>query len=259
MRIVYLAAGSGTRLRPLTDDRPKCMVELAGPPLLHWSIAAARQAGCTDIVIVGGYRREALQLPGITLLDNPDFATTNMVHTLWCAREALSGNDVIVSYSDILYEPRVLTALMATPGDVAVTVDRGWLAYWQARFADPLSDAESLRVKAGRIVDIGNKETELARIEGQYIGLLKFSRRGVDRLLEVIDGLRDGSIAGPKPFERLYMTDLLQVMIGRGIDVLPAWTDRGWIEIDSMSDLRLAEALFKPKGTGPAAGFRIAD
>src|SRR5262245_57252435 len=104
MRIVYLAAGSGTRLRPLTDDRPQCMVELAGHALLDWNMASARHAGCTDIVVVGGYRSDALRLPGVTLLDNPDYATTNMVHSLWCARAAIAGSpDVIVSYSDILY------------------------------------------------------------------------------------------------------------------------------------------------------------
>lgn len=247
-------------MRPLTDDRPKCMVEVAGYPLIAWSAASARAAGCDDIVVVGGYRRDRLKLPGVTILDNPDFATTNMVYSLWAAREALKGQrDVIVSYSDIVYEPRVLTALMQTSGDVAVTVDTGWLSYWQKRFADPLSDAESLKIERGRIVEIGNKVASLDEIQAQYIGLLKFSGAGIGMLLDLMEGLHSGRITSPKPFEKVFMTDLLQVMIARGTGVFPAPVRRGWLEVDSLDDRCIAERLLRPKGKDPAAGFDIVD
>src|SRR5882757_5179513 len=87
MRMIILAAGQGTRLRPLTDDRPKCLVELCGRPLLQWQIDTARSAGIRDIVVIGGYRHELLKAYDVELVLNPDFASTNMVRTLFRARD----------------------------------------------------------------------------------------------------------------------------------------------------------------------------
>ena len=86
MKAIILAAGEGKRLKPYTDSRPKCMVPLAGRPLLHWQLDVLRSAGIKDIVIVGGYRAEALKACGASVVTNPRYDSTNMVGTLFCAR-----------------------------------------------------------------------------------------------------------------------------------------------------------------------------
>ena len=144
MRMIILAAGQGSRLRPLTDDRPKCLVELAGKPLLQWQIETARAAGVTDITVIAGYRQEQLRHYGIAVLVNEDFETTNMVRTLFRARH-LFGDGFIMSYGDIVYSPETLHALLRSEADISVIVDRQWRDYWAQRFDDPLSDAESLK------------------------------------------------------------------------------------------------------------------
>ena len=72
MRAILLGAGQGTRLRPLTDDRPKCMVEVGGRPLLDWQIRALRAAGVDDIVLVRGYSRSRIQAPNTTRYSHRD-------------------------------------------------------------------------------------------------------------------------------------------------------------------------------------------
>ena len=137
--MIILAAGQGTRLRPLTDTRPKCLVELRGQTLLDRLLCAARTVGIEDVVVVGGYRADQLHRSDLRVVLNPDYESTNMVSTLFCA-EDLFAEGFILSYGDIAYSPAVLQALQADPSPVGVVVDRDWRRYWALRFSDPLSD-----------------------------------------------------------------------------------------------------------------------
>jgi choline kinase len=257
MRMIVLAAGQGTRLRPLTDDRPKCLVELAGRPLLEWTLQTAHGAGIDDVVVVGGYRIDRLRTYPTRLLANPDFATTNMVRTLFSA-EGEFGDAFVMSYGDIAYTRDVLGRLLASDGEIAVAVDRAWYGYWRERFDDPLSDAETLDIDAdGFITDIGRKPASLADIKAQYIGLVLFRGRGVEGLRDAYQAARAQDAAGGKPFggprslDGLYMTDLLQGLIGRGARLKAVEIYRGWVEIDSARDLAVAERIVGAGGLGP--------
>ena len=249
MRLIVLAAGQGTRLRPLTDDRPKCLVGLAGQPLLDRQIAAARSVGIDDIVVVGGYRIDRLADYPVRLMANPHYAETNMVRTLFCAR-AFFGDGFIMSYGDICYAPSVLSRTMASDAPIAVAIDRAWRSYWGQRFADPLSDAETLVIDgAGRIREIGQKPKRIEDIDGQYIGLVAFRDDGVRALEEAFEAAEREEASGRFPFggtrrlDQLYMTDLLQGLITRDVRLTAVPIDGGWVEIDSPRDLDIAESL----------------
>ena len=126
MRAVVLAAGEGTRLRPLTADRPKCLVELGGRSLLERQIAVLRAAGISDITVVGGYRADQLRGQTWQVVRNEDYATTNMVATLFCARDTWSSDtDLVVCYGDIVYEQRVLRTLLASRAPIGDPVAPG--------------------------------------------------------------------------------------------------------------------------------------
>lgn len=246
-RLIILAAGMGSRLRPLTDDRPKCLVELAGKPLLAHQIATARAAGITDIVVVGGYRAAMLRDYPVTVVENPAFETTNMVESLFAA-ERLFGDGFVLAYGDIVYGPAVLDAVLGDRAPIAVAVDLDWHAYWSQRFADPLDDAETLRLGTqGRILDIGRKPTSLAEIEAQYLGLLAFRGSGVAALraahaaIHAQPGGMDAETG--RSVSKLYMTDLLRRLIARGEAVTAVPVRGGWVEVDSTDDLALAERL----------------
>lgn len=251
-RMIILAAGEGRRLRPLTDDRPKCLVEVAGKPLIDWQIEAASRLGIRKITVVTGHRAERLGDRGWRRRHNPDYAHTNMVETLWCAKPDFR-DDVIISYGDILYEDSVLQRVIDATAAMAVVVDLGWRPYWEARFTDPLGDAESLRLDPeGRIVEIGRKASALEEIEGQYIGLMKFRQEGIEHLERVYLQLRGHGAVGPagRPFRTMYMTDLLQAIIDAGYDVQAIPIHRQWLEIDSLSDYQLANQHARAVASG---------
>lgn len=240
--MIILAAGEGQRLRPLTADRPKCLVEVGGKPLIDWQIEAASRLGIRDITVVTGYRAEQVGERGSRRRHNPDYDRTNMVETLWRARQELEG-EVVISYGDILYEDEVLQALIDSAEPVSIVVDLAWRAYWEARFADPLQDAETLRLDGeGRILEIGQPPLTMDAIQGQYIGLLKFRGRGLEQLQQVYQRLKAGAAVanGTRPFEQMYMTDLLQAIIEAGCEVRAVPIRRKWLEIDSFADYELA-------------------
>ena len=108
----------------MTADRPKCLVELAGRPLLAWQLDALTRAGVDDVTIVTGYRADAITA-GTRRVHNPRYADTNMVASLMCARDAFDGgDDVLIAYGDIVYEPRLVTALDATRSGIGQTRDQ---------------------------------------------------------------------------------------------------------------------------------------
>ena len=123
MKAIILAAGRGSRLGNMSEAAPKCRVDLGGVPMIERQIATYRDAGITDITLVTGYKAEMLQFAGVANAHNPAWSDTNMVGTLFCSEERF-GDDVIVSYGDIVYEKRVLEAVIAASDDVSVVVDR---------------------------------------------------------------------------------------------------------------------------------------
>jgi choline kinase len=177
-----------------------------------------------------------------------------MVTSLLCARPVLeSGSDLIVAYGDIIYEPRVVDSLLAMPGDIVTVVDCNWLALWRVRSADPLSDAESLQLDGGnRIVDIGRKVRSLEEIEAQYIGLTRFTAKGIEQLLRFYDHIAsDANWLMDRNRETCYMTDLLRGMIEAGHTITGAFTHGGWLEFDTIEDFTVYNRLLNQGGLEP--------
>lgn len=251
-RLLVLAAGEGRRMRPLTSDRPKCLIKIAGKSILQWQIETARRLGIDHISVVTGYKSKSFEFEHISWYHNPDYAETNMVETLWCAKEELEDS-VIVSYGDILYEDSILHAAINAPTPISVVVDLDWRSYWEQRFADPISDAESLRLdRSGRILELGQNPESLDDIQGQYIGLMKFQGAGIADLKNVHDDLVSGRLTSRsgKPVKNIYMTDLLQAIIDAGLPVQSVPIHRCWLEIDSVPDYELACTHTQPDHTG---------
>jgi len=243
----------------LGDDRPKCLVELEGKPLIERQIAALRRGGVDKIGVVRGYRAEMIDFPGLSYFANPRWAETNMVTSLAAAAPWLRSGPVIVSYADIFFRSELVRGLAGAPGQLVVSYDRAWRRLWTRRFADPLADAETFRIDAaGQLLEIGGKATRIDDIEGQYMGLLKFTPpawSAVEALLNTLDApIRD----------RLDVTGLLRRLLdGKQLAIGTYGTDGQWGEIDNPQDVKLYEKMVSEgellledalSRRGPAAG-----
>ena len=239
MRAVILAAGRGSRMRHVGDERPKCLVELAGRPLIERQVAALRGAGIEQIGVVRGYRADMLEFPGLTYFNNERWAETNMVASLAAAAEWLRDGPVIVSYADIFYRAELVRGVAAAAGGLVIAYDRLWRGLWTQRFTNPLADAETFRIDgAGRLLEIGGKTTRIEEIQGQYMGLLKFTPAPWGAIESLL-----GSLDEPTR-DRLDMTGLLRRLLATGLVRIGTFgTDGQWGEVDNPADVELYEAM----------------
>ena len=245
MKAIILAAGEGTRLRPLTNDKPKCMVKLFDKSILETQIDIFHKCGITDISVVTGYKNKLINFPNITYFKNKNYSSTNMVETLFCAKEKLNQG-VIISYGDIIFERNVLQKILNSKDDYSVVVDKNWEEYWKLRFDDPLDDAETLILdNKNYITEIGQKAMNLEQIESQYIGLIQFQNDATTFVTDFYERMKKKSLFGknplnPKiPFEKSFMTDFLQGLIKENRKIKAISINNGWLELDSIRDYNI--------------------
>lgn len=229
-------------MKSLTDEQPKCLIEIHGRALIDWQISALRQAGIDDIAIVTGYKSECLSGRAQKEFHNPRWQETNMVSSLECAAEWIEEGDFVVSYSDIFYAASAVSSLINTAADLAIVYDINWLPLWNRRFGDPLLDAETFRVSAaGTLLEIGAKPSSIEEIEGQYMGLLYFGKAGWREVIRLRQQLNSSQK------DTMHMTGLLQKIIDAGrisIAAVPYSSD--WGEVDTAADLAAYAQVFKP-------------
>lgn len=242
MKAIILAAGTGTRLGKYTENLPKCMLSFNDKALIEWQVETLRDCGIDDIVIVKGFMSEKIQVPNVKYCTNKDYANTNMVETLFAAEKEMN-NDILVCYSDILYEKKVIKKILSSDVDIGVTVDYNYWGYWKARLDNPEEDTESLVIdKEGKIIELGDTNCEIDKAKVRYVGLIKFSKKGIKALKKVYHQNRkkyfdkDEPWLRSKSFKKSYMTCMLQALINAGYKVSPIMISHGWLEFDTGED-----------------------
>jgi choline kinase len=245
MKVIILAAGQGTRLRPLTNDRPKCMVELLGKPLIKHQLDVLNRKGIDNIYVATGYLEEKIMYPQIKAkYFNPRYDKTNMVVSLFSALEIMDGDDLLITYGDIVYSEDVIEEVLNDNSKIGVVVDKGWRAYWEARMDNPLDDAETLKVNdEGQIIEIGKKAKSTDEIQGQYIGMIKINKDYVSKFISFYNDLDKNGVYDGQDFDNMYMTSFLQKITEELIPLKPIYINNGWVEIDEPTDLEFTQFL----------------
>ena len=241
-RAIVIAASRGAALGPLTAERPKCMIDVRGQPLLRRLCGTLRECGVGDITVVRGYRKEAIDVPSIATVDNDAYETTGEAASLACAIDRLQG-PCVVSYGDILFRRHLLDALLAAEGDVVVAVDalqRGKADLDPERVTDLVGC--SRRHTGDYLEDeapvwlrrIGN-DLAPAEADGEWIGLAKLSARGAALVAAELEAMRaDGSLA------RASLLEMLSRLIAAGHPIGVVYVLGGWLDVDDAFDLARA-------------------
>lgn len=242
MKMIVVAAGQGTRLRPHTNDKPKCMVEYKNKAIIDYIVENAKACDISDIAVVNGYKKEVLEEhlkdENIAFFTNREFDKTNMVATLFNAKEFMD-DDIIISYADIVYKKEILEKLSASNEKISVVVDIDWRELWSMRMDNPLEDAETLKISNGNIIELGKEAKSYNEIEGQYIGLIKISKEVIAKVIDFYESLDKTKLYDGQDYENMYMTSFIQMIIDNLMDVKPVFINGGWLEIDSVQDLEV--------------------
>ena len=237
---VVLAA-SGGDLGTLTADRPKCMLDIRGRPLLGSLVHTLRDSGVRDVTVVRGYRKEAVQLDGVRMVDNDRHAETGELWSLACAREAIRG-ETVVAYGDVLFRRHILDGLLRSEADVVLAVDslgatprpsataRDLVAADRPFSSDYLDDAPAHLRRIANDIAAG----ELC---GEWMGLFRVSARGAGWLREEMAAMEaEGLLATadlPLLLTRMAARHPVQVLYFAG----------HWLDIDTLGDLAEARNL----------------
>ena len=237
----------GSRLGTLTNDKPKCMIKLLGQTLIERQIKIFNNCNINDITIVTGYMSEMIDIPDVNYVKNKNYETTNINESLFCALEP-SSSPILVTYSDIVFEQKIIQQMLEFTGDVGLAVNLNWKKCYQNRNMHPLSEAENVLVENGKILQIRkniSKSLENQQI-GEFLGIMMLSSEHVKILLERYSYLKKnhvGAFHNSSSLSNAYMTDMLQDAINCGINVNPIFTEGKWCEVDTPEDLKNAEKI----------------
>ena len=252
-KVLILAAGLGSRLKKHTENLPKCMLDFGGKTLLERQLDAYKKCGVKDISLIRGYKKDKINYKGLKYFENTDYRNNNILNSIFYAEKIINGN-IIISYSDILFEPVVVQRTLESSHDISVVVDIDWRGYYVGRKDHPLSEAENVIFNSNNEVQkIGKINKGSEDVHGEFIGMIKLSNRGTEIFKEHFHRLK--KIYWNKPFQRAktfqkaYLTDMIQELVDIGIKVHCVIIESGWKEIDTVEDYKKALVGFKKKFT----------
>ena len=252
-KALIIAAGLGSRLKKHTENLPKCMLDFGGKTLLQRQLDAYKKNSITDISVIRGYKKEKIKYKGLKYFENTDYKNNNILNSIFYAEDFINGN-IIISYSDILFDSTVVKRLLKSNHDISVVVDIDWRGYYVGRKDHPISEAENVIFNSNNEVEkIGKINTGNQEVHGEFIGMIKLSNRGTEIFKEHFHRLK--KIYWNKPFQRAkifqkaYLTDFIQELVDIGIKVHCVIIESGWKEIDTVEDYKKALVGFKKKFT----------
>ena len=235
---IVLAASRGDELGELTNDKPKTMVPIRGVPILAHIMDAYNTAGIKDISVVRGYKKETMNLPQVTYVDNDDFATTGELDSLLKALQAKDQHDqdIIISYGDVLFNSYIPQALLQENDDFVIFVDSDWqekTSYTQlGGFAE--CTAPNSRMAFRTEVHLKQLSTDVHRdkIHGVWMGFLKVSASGASQLQKLLPSL----LAVPEN-RRAGMATLFQELLKQHQPIRVLYTVGHWLDINRLDDV----------------------
>tara|TARA_B100000242_G_scaffold281554_1_gene241927 strand:- start:84 stop:1220 length:1137 start_codon:yes stop_codon:yes gene_type:complete len=253
IKALIIAAGLGSRLKKHTEDLPKCMLDFGGKTLLQRQLDSYKKNKISDISLVKGYKKEKINYKGIRYFENNDFKNNNILNSIFYAEKIIDGN-IIISYSDILFDASVVERLLKSNHDISVVVDIDWRGYYVGRKDHPISEAENVIFNSDNEVEkIGKINSGSEEVHGEFIGMIKLSNRGSEIFKEHFYRLKKKYWNKPfqraKIFQKAYLTDYIQELVDIGVKVHCVIIESGWKEIDTVEDYKKALVGFNKKFT----------
>ncbi len=239
MKVIILNAGKGGRLGALTEERPKCLVDVGGRPILDYQLDALRLAGVTELVMVVGYREEAVRAHlarypefSVTFIGNPDYANTNTAYSLWLARHEMTS-DFLYFNGDVLFHPQLVERLVTAPAENALAVEH-------KRCGD---EEVKVILDGSRITAIG-KEVDQNSSFGEFIGIARFSGRVGPLFRKTLE-----EVIERRKLLKNYFETAVDLMLDQAPFTSVDITDLPCIEIDFPEDLERARTVVLPRFT----------
>jgi len=248
MKVIIIAAGSAKRLGKHTSELPKGLLDINGKSILERQIDILRNNGIQEIIIITGPHKEKIKFNNVRYVEDLEHEKHDVLLSLMVAKNEING-DVIVTYSDILFDAKIIQQIIKSKVDIGVVTDMNWEQKYQNRTEHPKSQADNVIIEDNKIVRIKKNISKILEKQknGEFIGIMKFSEKGSKKFVKEFNKVAKNN---PNPFhdsntfKKSYLTDMIQELIDQKILVEPITVDGDWCEIDTPQDLENARKKY---------------
>ena len=251
MKVIVIAAGDSKRLGEHTKNIPKAMVKIDDRRILDFQLDFFKKEKVNEIIIVTGKHHEIFNFQDVIYTKDENNEKHDVLGSLMCAREMMS-DELVTTYSDIILDEKILKSIIDSKYEISIGIDENWQEKYEERTEHPKEQADNVLLENGKILEIKKNISSCKKNQmiGEFIGMMKLSKEGCKKFVDVYEELEknhNGSFHDAATFDKAYLTDMLQELINRGININPIFIQGKWIEIDTPQDLSKARNYFKSK------------
>ena len=244
MKAIILAAGYSSRLGNQFEDMPKGLLDINGKSIIQRQITLFHEKKIDEIIIVTGPNSDKFNFEDVTYVEDKNYGENEVLGSLMATKN-LMNTEIIMTYSDILFDKAILDQVLNFQDNIGVATEMNWLPTYQNRSQHPLSQADNVLIKNGKITEIRKNMAKYLKNEnlGEFFGIMHLSSAGAKNFVKVYDRLvksHTGPFHDAPSLKKAYLTDMLQELIDLNFDVKPILCKGVWREIDTPEDLEIA-------------------
>jgi len=248
MKIIIIAAGSSSRLGNLTKEVPKGMLMINGKSIIERQLTIFKKFGISDITIITGSHSEKFNFENIRYIPDKEYFEHDVLGSMMIA-QSIMNDELIFSYSDILFDESVFEKIQHSQVDIGIGVDLDWEKSYDGRSEHPKEQADNVIIQNDEIIKIKKNISHCSEEQklGEFIGLTKLSKNGCDIFTKKyfeLEKTHVGKFQNAPSFKKAYLTDMLQELIDNKQKISPIIIKGNWCEIDTPRDLEKAKTLF---------------
>tara|TARA_B100000959_G_C14745159_1_gene526784 strand:- start:185 stop:802 length:618 start_codon:yes stop_codon:yes gene_type:complete len=203
--------------------------------------------GIEDIVVITGPYPEKFPLIDVKYVNDAEHNEHDILVSLLAAKDYIKGN-VVITYSDILFDENVLKQIMEHECNIGIAIDMDWKQAYKGRTLHPLTEAENVLLDTAKnILKIQKNIKSNTDMVGEFVGLIKLSSHGAKIINEKFEYLlanHTGTFHNAPSLKKAYITDFIQELVNSKIVITPIFISGKWCEIDTNQDLERAQKMF---------------
>ena len=247
MKVIIIAAGTGTRLGKEVSKLPKALLEVNGQTILSRQISILKKVGIEEIVVITGPYAEKFPPIDVNYVNDAKHNEHDVLGSLLVAKDYIQS-DVVITYSDILFDENVLRQIIQQECDIGIAIDMDWKQAYEGRTLHPLTEAENVLLDDNKnVLKIQKNIKSNTDMVGEFLGLIKLSSHGAKILTDEFEYLlanHTETFHSAISLKKAYITDLIQELVNSKLVVTPILISGNWCEIDTIQDLERAQKMF---------------
>lgn len=241
MNSIILAAGRGSRIPEISNNKPKCLININGSSILSRQVKFLKNLKIKNIRIIRGYKKNYIKFKSVNYVENKNFKKSEQLSSLFCAEKFLKGN-IIILFSDIIYEEKILKKILKFKnGDIILGVDRNWKKRYRFRYDHPVEQADKVSISNKNQINMIGKKLNLKKTKAEFLGILKLSNNGCKIFKKCF------KLIPKQQVKKMQVHNFLNFLIKKNFKINACSVNGKYMEIDTYNDFKLAKKMFKKK------------